>query len=122
MTAGPRRTLLLSSELMLNERPAHAFVYDATSDVARLEIGASGGERKILGAQILLDGQGFLVGVDLASSGTARTVVMLGPHEKVARTLSARVVVTYDATGEPTGVEVGDARKTIRAEEKNPYA
>jgi hypothetical protein len=105
---------------MLNERPAHAFVYDAASNVARLEVGAAEGTRKTIDAQLLLDAHGFLVGVDLPEG--SRTVVMLGPHEKVDRTLSARVSVTYDASGQPARVEVGDARKAIRASEKNPYA
>jgi hypothetical protein len=108
---------------MLNERPAHAFAYDAASDVARLAIGAAGGTRKTTTfAQLLLDRQGFLVGVDLVGTGATRMVVMLGPHEKVDRTHSARVVVSYDATGQPAEIEVGDARNAIRAAEKNPYA
>jgi hypothetical protein len=106
---------------MLNQRPAHAFVYDKASNVARLEIGAPGETRKTMEAQLLLDREGFLVGVDLEGTEVTRTVVMLGPHEKVDRTLSARVAVAYDANGQPAHVEVGDARTTIRASEKNPY-
>jgi hypothetical protein len=106
---------------MLNERPAHALVYDAASNVARLETGAKGGGRKTLAGQLLLDQHGFLVGVDLGGEGLSRTVVMLGPHENVDRTRAARVVVTYDADGDPAEVEVTDARAAIRADEKNPY-
>jgi hypothetical protein len=106
---------------MLNEHTARALVYDATSNVARLETGRIGKGRKTLAGQLLLDRHGFLVGVDLGGEGLSRTVVMLGPHENVDRTRAARVVVTYDADGDPAEVEVTDARAAIRAEDKNPY-
>jgi hypothetical protein len=107
---------------MLNERRARALIYDAASDVARLQVGAAVGGRKSVDAQLLLDAQGFLVGIDLESHELSRTVVMLGPHEKVDRTLLASVIVTHDAEGQPAEVELRDARRVIRAAEKNPYA
>lgn len=120
MTAGHGRSCY-PRILMLNEHPARALVYDAASDVARLQIGATGGSRKTLAGQLLLDRNGFLVGVDLGGEGLSRTVVMLGPHEKVERTHPAPLIVTYDAKGDPAEVEISHARAAIQAANKNPY-
>jgi GAF domain-containing protein len=111
-----------SRDFMLNERSLRAWVYDSASDIARLEVGAAGVARKTADARLLLDRQGFLVGVDLGGAAVSRTLVMLGPHEAVERTVGARVVAIYDVKGELAGVDVHDARKAIRGTEKNPYA
>ncbi len=44
-----------------------------------------------LPGRLLLDGKGHLVGVDVSPETPDRLVVMLGPHEAVARTTDARV-------------------------------
>jgi hypothetical protein len=56
------------------------------------------GDTPTLGAaQLLLDGDGRLVGVDLGGEGFGRVVVMLGPHEAVASQRAARVSVMNGA-------------------------
>lgn len=44
-------------------------------------------------ARLLLDAANHLVGIDVAPDGPDRLVVMLGPHESVARTEEATVHV-----------------------------
>ena len=44
-------------------------------------------------ARLLLDGANHLVGVDVVPGRPDRMVVMLGPHEKVARVVEATVHV-----------------------------
>jgi len=44
-------------------------------------------------ARLLLDAKSHLVGVDVAPDSPERLVVMLGPHEKVARTEDVHVHV-----------------------------
>jgi hypothetical protein len=44
-------------------------------------------------ARLLFDDGNHLVGVDVAPDTQDRFVVMLGPHEKVSRTMDAKVVV-----------------------------
>jgi hypothetical protein len=114
---------------MLNQCAARAIHYDpaadeATIEVARADSGAfsrpsSGVPRspRVLEGQLLLDADGFLVGVDLGGEA----VVMLGPHEKVARVSSAEVIVAWDAAGAPVEVRVRGAKEALRGSEKNPY-
>ncbi len=106
---------------MLNERRLRTWAYDAASDVARLEVGSAGVARKTADGRLLLDKQGFLVGVDTGSDALTRIVVMLGQHDEVESLVDARVVVTYDASGEVAQVEVPHARRAIRGAEKNPH-
>ena len=114
---------------MLNQRAARAVLYDPAADEATIEVaradsgafsrpssGVSGGPRVVEG-QLLLDAEGFLVGVDLGGEA----VVMLGPHEKVARVSSAEVIVARDASGAPVEVRVRGAKEALRGGEKNPY-
>jgi hypothetical protein len=105
---------------MLNQHAARALRYDAATDEARIEVlpgsGTSSGPRPIKG-QLLLDSEGFLVGVDLGGEA----VVMLGPHEKVARTSRADVVVVSDPAGAPVEVRVKHAKSALRGGQKNPY-
>jgi hypothetical protein len=44
-----------------------------------------------LPARLLLDAESHVVGVDVAPDSPERIVVMLGPHEKVARTEEVRI-------------------------------
>jgi hypothetical protein len=110
---------------MLNERAAQALHYDSPRDEARIDVSdeeprPAGKARSLLG-QLLLDAQGFLVGVDLGGEGVARTVVMLGPHEKVARTSPVELLVEPNSSGRPVVVRVGGAKGALRGGEKNPY-
>jgi hypothetical protein len=99
---------------MLRETRAKSASYDSRNDTLVLyaEDDCGSGTR---GAQLLLDAKGFLVGVDLDGAGMERLVVMLGPHEAVAKTTSARVQVSGES------VTVQGAKKTVRGDEKNPY-
>jgi hypothetical protein len=109
---------------VLNERRATGVLYDALIDVTRVFIDRPPGtvRTRTVAADLLLDAQGFLVGVDVEPSQPARTIVMVGPHEKVARTLAVRVGVCTDASGGIFEVRVQAARAAIRGDKKNPYA
>jgi hypothetical protein len=109
---------------VLNERRATAVIYDSPIDVTRILVDEPPGtvRTRTVAADLLLDPQGFLVGVDLEPSSPARTVVMIGPHEAVAGALSVRVGVCTDASGHVFEVRVGSARAAIRGDLKNPYA
>ncbi len=108
---------------MLNERRATAIFYDSTLDVARVAVSNAPGTVRThtVPAMLLLDSAGFLVGVDVEPDAPARTVVMLGSHEKVARTLAARVGVCTDHSNEVFEVRIAGARSAMRGNEKNPY-
>jgi hypothetical protein len=116
---------------MLSERPARALRYDPATDEAHLEVGGGEDEgevkesperspRKVEG-QLLLDAAGFLVGVDLGGEGLSRAVVMLGPHENVARTEPAALLVHVDGSGGAAQVTIAGAKAALRGGEKNPY-
>ena len=66
--------------------------------------------------ELLLDVRGHLVGIDFGGEGLHRLVVMLGPHESVARTAQAKV----DADGQT--VRLRKARAALPVDELNPYA
>jgi hypothetical protein len=109
---------------VLNERQAIGLRYDAAADVARLLVAVPEGtvRTRTVSADLLLDAQGFLVGVDVEPrSRSQRTVVMFGPHESVAKTSPARVGLCADASGSVFEVRVADARRAIRGNEKSPY-
>ena len=110
--------------MMLNERPASGLSYDARTDIATVAI-AQGAPttfrtRQIEGA-LLLDAQGFLVGLDLRDDQGRGVVVMLGPHEAVDGTQAHPLALHTDAAGEVTAVTFSGAKNAIRAAEKNPY-
>lgn len=67
-------------------------------------------------AHLLLDVRGHLVGIDFGGEGLNRLVVMLGPHEAVARTASAKVSADAET------VRVRKARSMLPVDELNPYA
>ena len=70
-----------------------------------------------LPARLLLDEESHLVGVDVAPDAPERLVVMLGPHEKVARVQEVRVQV--EGGGGTVRVQ-GHAAKLV-APGANPY-
>ncbi len=72
-------------------------------------------------ADLLLDAQGFLVGIDLEPDAQTRTVVMVGDHAKVARKVAVRVGVCTDGSGDVFEVRIAAARAAIRGNEKSPY-
>ncbi len=108
---------------MLNERRASGIHYDVATDVARVLVDAPPGtvRTRTVAADLLLDARGFLVGADVEPEAPRRCVVMLGPHENVARKVSDRVGVCTDASGEVFEVRIEKARVKVRAAEKNPY-
>ena len=111
---------------MLEELAAEAAVYDVPSDTLRVTSAAgfpAGRSKPKAGAaQLLVDKKGMLVGVDLPDSGgSGRWVIMLGPHEAVASTVPASVQVQTSGDGARLVVFVSDAKKTVRAHERNPY-
>jgi hypothetical protein len=108
---------------MLNERDASALHYDAPADAARVVVGGAKGKTSTRSAKatLLLDAAGFLVGVDVEPDSASRTVVLLGRHEDVARTASAKIDATYDAGGSLCEVRIANAKRAIRAHERNPY-
>jgi hypothetical protein len=117
------RTGSRTIELVLNERKAKTFAYDPATDVARLAVTDAPGtvRTRTVEGSLLLDANGFLVGVDVDPHSADRVVVMLGPHEAVARTTSARVSVTTDASATVYEVRIRGARDAIRGRDPNPY-
>jgi len=106
---------------MLRDYPVRALSYDPGSDEAKLEVGAPVGALRAVEALLLLDAEGFLVGVDLQGDELERAVVLVGPYERVDRTVPARVSVAFGADSEPAEVRVTGAKKAIRAADANPY-
>jgi hypothetical protein len=84
---------------MLNEQKAQSCVYDASRRTARVEVSSGGGPERESAGTLLLDAAGRLVGVDVEPDGASRAVVMVGAHEAVARTVSARLLVSRDGSG-----------------------
>ena len=114
---------------MLHEERAERIAYDASKDTAHITTGlpVDPGQvvhfdnRETVQVDLLLDKDGFLVGVDLGGGGLSRVVVMLGPHEAVTRSESARVEVARDASGHVAEISIPRAAAAIRASSKNPY-
>jgi hypothetical protein len=100
---------------MLNEQRATGIHYDTQADATHLSVGAAFSRTGAIAASLLLDRAGFLVGVDVDPDAATRRIVMLGPHEAVARTSSVSVVVNA------TGVTIASARALCRGDERNPY-
>ncbi len=108
---------------MLQEERADRIAYDASNDVARITTGLLVDPTKRATAQVdlLLDKDGFLVGVDLGGGGLSRVVVMLGPHEAVVRTQSAHIELARDTSGHVAELTIPGAAAAIKAASKNPY-
>jgi len=105
---------------MLDEHEALSFSFDPAKDV--LAIRFEHDDARVRGAhdaKLLLDADGHLVGVDLGDARGVRPIVMLGPHEKVERTVDAKIAVT--AAGEVYELRIEGATRAVRANEKNPY-
>jgi hypothetical protein len=111
------------------------FEYDAASDTATLSFSMTlppssmpprTPQTRNVPAQLLLDGSGFLVGVDLGDAYEGRRVVaLLGRHEDVASTKDSTVSLREERARDPDGllsIKVPSARAAIRAHEKNPHA
>lgn len=108
---------------MLQEERAERIAYDAPLDIARITTGllADPTKRSKATVDLLLDKDGFLVGIDLGGGGLSRVVVMLGPHEAVTRTETTRIELTRDASGHVAEIVIADAGASIKAGAKNPY-
>jgi hypothetical protein len=103
---------------MLDERRALAFSYDAGADVATVTFAHDGLDAGSVRATLLVDARGYLVGVDMHAR-TARTVVMLGSHEDVARTIDTSVEIVKAQDGRE--LRIASARDRVRAHEPSPY-
>lgn len=80
---------------MLPEQRATSYAHDPALGTVLVHC-ADGPKPALNGdvaARLLLDAASHLVGIDIAPDSPDRLVVMLGPHESVARTESATVHV-----------------------------
>lgn len=104
---------------MLPEQRATSYSHDPAS--AKVLVVSDEGPRPALHgdvpARLLLDGMNHLVGVDVVPGSPERLVVMLGPHEKVARVLD--VTVHVEGGGRTLAIH-GHAAKEI-APGASPY-
>lgn len=100
---------------MVRETRAKSLSYDASRDALTVRAEDPCGDAGPRDGQLLVDARGFLVGVDLGGDGLDRLVVMLGPHEAVARTVRARVEVAG------ASVTVSGAKRAARGDERSPY-
>lgn len=107
-------------EIMLPEQHATSYSSDPASGTVVIvsDSGSRPGLHGDVPARLLLDAGGHLVGVDLAPSSPDRLVVMLGPHESVARVEDA-VQVHVDRGGRTVTLH-GVAAKLI-AKGHSPY-
>jgi len=80
---------------MLPEQSATSYAHDPALGTVLVHCaeGPRPGLQGDVPARLLLDGQSHLVGIDIAPDAPLRLVVMLGPHENVARTEPATVHV-----------------------------
>lgn len=80
---------------MLPEQRATSYAHDPAlgTVVVVSEAGPRPSLHGDMPARLLLDASRHLVGVDVSPDSPDRLVVMLGPHEAVARTADARVHV-----------------------------
>ncbi len=103
---------------MLPEQRASSYANDpSTSTVIVITEATRPGLHGDLPARLLLDTASHIVGLDVAPDAPDRLVVMLGPHEKVARMEVVRVLVE---TGGGTLRLQGAAAKLV-ASGANPY-
>jgi hypothetical protein len=103
---------------MLPEQRATSYANDpATSTVIIVSPATRPNLQGDRPARLLLDAGSHVVGVDVAPDSADRLVVMLGPHEKVARAEEVRVHVEG---GGGTVRLTGHAAKLV-AQGANPY-
>lgn len=114
-----RPLVLTLASIMLPEQRATSYAHDPA--VGTVLVHCEAGVRPELhgevAAELLLDAKDHLVGIDLAPGSMSRLVVMLGPHESVARTASAMVQV--DGGGRRLSLH-GSAAKLV-APGASPY-
>jgi hypothetical protein len=108
---------------VLNERQGTGLLYDSVTDVTRVFVATPPGTVRThtVAADLLLDAEGFLVGIDIDPDAPTRAVVMVGPHERVASRVPMRVGVCSDAGGDVFEVRIGGAGAAVRGDQKNPY-
>lgn len=103
---------------MLPEQRASSYANDpSTSTVIVITEATRPNLHGDLAARLLLDTASHVVGIDVAPDSPDRLVVMLGPHEKVARTEDVRALVEH---GGGTLRLQGHAAKLV-APGANPY-
>ncbi|MBX3225982.1 MAG: hypothetical protein KIT84_29600 [Labilithrix sp.] len=103
---------------MLPEQRATSYANDpSTSTVVIVSPPTDSGLAGDQPARLLLDGASHVVGVDVAPDSPQRLVVMLGPHEVVARAEDVRV--TVEGSGGTVRIQ-GQAAKLVAAG-ANPY-
>lgn len=103
---------------MLPEQRATSYANDpATSTVIIVSEATRPSLHGEMPARLLLDAGNHVVGIDVAPDSPERVIVMLGPHEKVARTEEIRVLV--EGGGGTLRVQ-GHAAKLV-APGANPY-
>lgn len=101
---------------MFRDFPVSSAHYDAKDDAFVVRCAETLPRTGTHAVELLLDARGHLVGIDFGGDGPARLVVMLGPHEAVARTAKASV------GAEAQTVRVRRARGVLPVDELNPYA
>jgi hypothetical protein len=89
---------------MISDRKALSVKIEGNDCVIAFE----GDTPSVGAAQLLLDAQGKLVGVDLGGAGLDRVAVMIGAHESVAQTRNARVAIAGNT------LRVHDAAALVR--------
>jgi hypothetical protein len=103
---------------MLPEQPATSYAHDpATSTVVIISEPTRPKLHGEVPARLLLDAANHVVGVDVAPDSQERLVVMLGPHEKVAR--AEEVHVHVEGGGGRVRIQ-GHAAKLV-SPGANPY-
>lgn len=103
---------------MLPEQRATSYARDpSTSTVVIVSPPTGPGLAGEHPARLLLDAKSHVVGVDVAPDSPNRVVVMLGPHENVARAEDIRV--TIEGGGGTVRIQ-GSAAKLVTAG-ANPY-
>lgn len=117
MTVARRRQAAYDA-FMLPEQPASSYANDPST--ATVIIVTEATRPRLHGdvpARLLLDSASHVVGLDVVPDSPDRLVVMLGPHEKVARTEDVRVHIEH---GGGSFRLQGHAAKLV-ASGANPY-
>jgi hypothetical protein len=103
---------------MLPEQPATSYSHDPSTGTVIIVTEPTRPElHGDLPARLLLDSTSHVVGLDVVPDSPDRVIVMLGPHEKVARTEEVRVHIEHG--GGSFRIQ-GHAEKLVAAG-ANPY-
>jgi hypothetical protein len=100
---------------MIREQRASGTAYDGAADVFRVV--CQTGEilaKETAKVDLLLDGSGHLVGIDLGGEGFQRLVIMLGAHEAVTSQQPAEVEIARDAKGEVLYVAIPKGKALVK--------